>query len=192
MLLGVFDKVMNSYLGPLQSYKSADSGFRLSGYKLENVFAPPVAISMLVQGYGADHLRQMKKITQLASVEVAIRDTNPGIIRVGRNNKTIVEKKLNDEDKKRKYQGYDSIKNILYSQGARNILEGEFGIGLHLMGGCRLGVNEKNSVITPDFHLHGHKNIFIADSSIFPNAPGINPSHTIMALSKMASESIKL
>ena len=48
----------------------------------------------------------------------------------------------------------------------------------------------ENSVVNPDFEFHGFKNMFCADSSIFPNAPGINPSLTIMALSKMASEKI--
>ena len=36
----------------------------------------------------------------------------------------------------------------------------------------------------------GHSGIFAADSSIFPNAPGINPSLTIMALSKRAADTI--
>ena len=42
----------------------------------------------------------------------------------------------------------------------------------------------------PDFRLHGFDNIYAADSSVFPNAPGINPSFTIMALSSMAGDRI--
>jgi choline dehydrogenase-like flavoprotein len=45
-------------------------------------------------------------------------------------------------------------------------------------------------VTTPDFNLHGFGNIYTADSSVFPNAPGINPSFTIMALSCMAGDRI--
>jgi hypothetical protein len=29
--------------------------------------------------------------------------------------------------------------------------------------------------VNPEFRLHGCKNIYCADSSVFPNAPGINP-----------------
>jgi choline dehydrogenase-like flavoprotein len=36
--------------------------------------------------------------------------------------------------------------------------------------------------------VHGHPNVFAADSSIFPSAPGINPSYTIMALSHRAAQ----
>jgi choline dehydrogenase-like flavoprotein len=61
------------------------------------------------------------------------------------------------------------------------------GIGLHLMGGCGMGTDPARTVVNPEFRLHGFKNIYCADSSIFPNAPGINPSLTIMALSKKAA-----
>jgi choline dehydrogenase-like flavoprotein len=58
------------------------------------------------------------------------------------------------------------------------------------MGGLGIGVNPRESVVSPEFKLHGYKNIYAADSSIFPNAPGINPSLTIMALSKMAAAKV--
>ncbi|MEO8602411.1 MAG: GMC oxidoreductase [bacterium] len=58
------------------------------------------------------------------------------------------------------------------------------------MGGCNLGVDPARSVTGPDFRLHGFSNVYAADSSIFPNAPGINPSFTIMALASKAAEKI--
>ena len=79
------------------------------------------------------------------------------------------------------------IDEIFKSTGATQIIHGTMGIGLHLMGGCGMGTDPVRSVVTPDFQLHGFKNIYCADSSIFPNAPGINPSLTIMALSKKAA-----
>ena len=84
----------------------------------------------------------------------------------------------------------ETIENIFEATGAQEIIRGKMPIGLHLMGGCGIGSNAKTSVVNPDFQLHGHKNIFAADSSIFPNAPGINPSLTIMALSKLAATRI--
>lgn len=191
MVLALYNKEINAHKGPFQAYKSYDPNFRLKGFKLENVFAPPVAISMLLPGIGSAHQSKMKKITQMACIEVAVRDTNPGEIRVGKNNKTVVVKELNEEDKKRKQAGMDAIHAIFSSTGAQEIIPGEIGIGLHLMGGCGIGTNGAKSVTAPDFTVHGHSNFIIADSSIFPNAPGINPSLTIMALSKMASAQMR-
>jgi hypothetical protein len=188
MVIALYNEIINAHKGPLQSYKSYDPGFRKKGFKLENVFAPPVAISMLLPGLAHKHQELMQKISHMACIEVAVRDTEPGKISVGPNGKLHVHKELNSTDLKRKQDGLDAITSIFQSTGAKEIIPGGLGIGLHLMGGCSLGSDGKSSVVTPDFTVHGHKNFFIADSSIFPNAPGINPSLTIMALSMMASE----
>ncbi len=188
MVIAMYDHEINAHKGPLQSYKSQDPHFRAKGFKLENVFAPPVAISMLLPQLGKKHMAKMKEITKMACIEVAVRDTNPGKIKINNQGRPIIEKELNEEDEKRKRAGMDAIHAIFASTGAREVIRGDLGIGLHLMGGCSLGADEKKFVTAPDFTLHGHRRIVIADSSIFPNAPGINPSLTIMALSKMAAD----
>lgn len=190
MSLGIYKEKLDSFKSAFQSLKSDDPQFKKWGFKLENVFAPPNGISMLLPGYGKNHLELMKKIPYMACIEVAVRDTNPGTIKLGKNGSVIVDKKLNSEDEKRKKKGLEVIDQIFNSTGALDIIRGKIGVGLHLMGGCGIGQDEKKSVTSPDFHLHGFKNIFLADSSIFPAAPGINPSLTIMALSIKASEKI--
>jgi choline dehydrogenase-like flavoprotein len=190
MILGFYDEPVCAHRGPLQSYKSDDPNFRRQGFKLENVFGPPVAIAMLVPGFGAAHLRRMKQITHMACIEVAVRDTNPGRVRVGKKGEVVVEKRLNDEDKRRADRGREAIRNIFLSTGAREIVEGDIAIGLHLMGGCNMGTDGARSVVDPDFRLHGSRRIYAADSSVFPNAPGINPSFTIMAMSMKAADGI--
>lgn len=84
-------------------------------------------------------------------------------------------------------RGRKAVDEIFRTTGAMEIIHGTFSIALHLMGGCVMGIDPATSVVDPEFRLQGHSNIFAADSSIFPNAPGINPSLTIMALSKKAA-----
>lgn len=187
MMLGFYDNKINAHKGPLQSLKSDDPNFRKAGFKLENVFGPPVAISLLINGFGKKHLSYMKRISQVGCIEVAIRDTNPGRITLNSKGKAIITKILNREDRKRKKKGIEAIENIFHSTGCKEIVKGDFGIGLHLMGGCAIGVDDRKSVVNPDFQIHGFRNTYIADSSIFPNAPGINPELTIASLSKMAA-----
>ena len=103
----------------------------------------------------------------------------------------MVEKRLNGEDRERRDRGLNAIRNIFLATGAREIIEGDLAIGLHLMGGCNLGVDPTRSVTGPDFRLHGFDNVYAVDSSLFPNAPGINPSFTIMALAGMAGDRIR-
>ncbi len=145
---------------------------------------------MLVPGFGARHLARMRNITHFACIEVAVRDTQPGRIRVSRSGAPIITKPLNDEDHRRRDRGLAAIRNIFLSTGAKEIIEGDIAIGLHLMGGCNLGTDPSRSVTAPDFRLHGFNNVYAADSSVFPDAPGINPSLTIMAIASKAAQQI--
>ena len=84
------------------------------------------------------------------------------------------------------------IKNILSTSGAEEVFESSLYFGLHLMGGCVMGIDPNKSVVNPDFQVHGESNLYIADSSIYPNAPGINPGLTIKSLGhRLAQQLIK-
>jgi len=114
----------------------------------------------------------------------------PGKIGVDREGKLIVRKGMNDEDRRRRDRGLAAVEKIFGATGARSVIRGATPFSLHLMGGCGIGVDGATSVVDPEFRLHGHRNIFVADSSVFPSAPGINPSLTVMALSLMGAASI--
>ena len=190
MVLGIYDREINSHKGAFQSLKSDDATFRANSFKLETVYGPPVAVSMLMPGIAMENMSRMKQYSQMACIEVAIRDKNPGQITVDSKGRHKIHKQLNPEDRNTQEKGFNVIHNIFNSTGAREIVNGEITIGLHLMGGLGIGADPSRSVVDPEFRLHGRSNIFCADSSIFPNAPGINPSLTIMALNKMAGEKI--
>lgn len=190
MHLAIYDEPVRAHEGPFQAFKSDDPGFRERGFKLENVYAPPVGVAMLLPGLGARHADLMKKMPHFACIEVAVRDTEPGLVRAHRDGRPRIRKRLNAEDRRRRDAGLEAMNSVFRATGAREIIPGKVAIGLHLMGGCAMGNDARRSVVTPDFRLHGSRAIYAADSSIFPNAPGINPSLTIMALSLMAAERI--
>jgi choline dehydrogenase-like flavoprotein len=187
MNFGIYEQPIMSHLGAFQGFKSDDAGFRRNGFKLENVYAGPAALALLVAGFGRPHHRIMERLPHFACIEVCTRDTQPGRITVNRRGKAVVVKRQDQKDLERYRKGLAVIDEIFKITGARQVLHGAIGIGLHLMGGCAIGTDARRSVVSPDFHLHGYPNIYCADSSIFPNAPGINPSLTIMALSKKAA-----
>lgn len=190
MILARYDDPVNSHKGAFQGFKSDDINFRKSGFKLENVFAGPVAIAMLLPGFAKRHQKVMEKMDHLACIEVAVRDTKPGTIKLAKNGRPVIKKTMNREDKRRWNAGKRAIFKIFKSTGAKEIIPGSIPIGLHLMGGCCMGADPHKAVVSPEFNMYENENIFIADSSVFPNAPGINPSMTIMALSVKAAESV--
>jgi len=191
MYFGVFDDPINAHKGAFQTVASGYKGFRNKGFKLEVVYAQPISVAMLLSSYGAQHQKAMMNFTKMSSIEVAVRDEpEGGEINIDKKGKLIVSKKLTDQDIKRRNEGIDVLKNIIHAQGAKDVLESPVYFGLHLMGGCRIGVNGANSVVNPNFQVHDHKNIYIADTSIFPSAPGINPSLSAMAFSEKLAETL--
>jgi choline dehydrogenase-like flavoprotein len=185
------DKV-DAHKGMFQSVASKDPNFRKEGFKLENVFAPPISTGMLFGQVGAAHQDALKRYRHMQCIEVAVRDENVGTIQVDKTGKLIIDKPMTNQDITRKNKGLEAIKKILVEAGAYEVYESNLYFGLHLMGGCVMGTDGAKSVVAPDFTVHGEKTLYIADSSIFPNAPGINPGLTIMTLgNKLATELIK-
>lgn len=184
MLFGVFDDIMDAWKSSFQTVASNDPGFRKRGFKLENVFAGPVSTAFLFKLYGKEHHRIMRQYRKMTSLEVAVRDEpEGGEMSLDNKGKLLVKKTLTDQDNRRRVDGLDTIRQILHAQGAKEVVESAFYFGLHLMGGCQMGVDASRSVVAPDYRVHGLKNLYIADTSLYPSAPGINPSLTAMTLS---------
>lgn len=70
--------------------------------------------------------------------------------------------------------GYDDL--ILYSD--------------HTSGGNPFGADERRGVTDETGRVRGTDNLYVADSSLFPTAPGVNPSWTIMALARHVASHI--
>ncbi len=187
MWLGFQNEPVDAHKLAFQTVASKDPNFRKEGFKLENVFAPPISIGMLMNVTGKKHQDYMKKYRYMQCIEVAVRDENVGEIQCDNNGKLTIIKPLTDQDKTRRDKGLAAIKNILQTAGANEVFESNFYFGLHLMGGCVMGTDSDKSVVNPEFNVHGEKTLYIADSSIYPNAPGINPGLTIKALSHRLS-----
>lgn len=192
MTYAMFKDPIDAHKGAFQAVASHDPKMRKKGFKLENVYAPPIGTAMLIPGFGPNHQRLMSKYRYYASMEVAVRDEATGKISLGSgaSGKIKINKSLTDRDKSRTNEGLKLVRELFQAAGARDVVSCTQAFGLHLMGGCVMGTDTKKSVVNPEFEVHDHPNLFAADSSIFPEAPGINPSFTIMALSHRASQHI--
>jgi choline dehydrogenase-like flavoprotein len=63
-------------------------------------------------------------------------------------------------------------------------------ITTHLFGAARMGIDPRDSVVGPDFQAHEARGLYVVDSSVFPTNLGVNPQHSIMALSRLAATRI--
>ncbi len=187
---GLFDEPVDAHRGAFQAVKSDEPRLRRAGIKLENNFAPPIATALLLPGFGREHQALMKRYRHLASLELAVRDEAAGRLRLGRGGRLLIDKPLTAADRRKCDLGLKLLGELLAEAGARRVVVCRQAFALHLMGGCPIGADERRSVVGPDFRVHGCPRLYAADSSIFPAAPGINPSFTIMALSRKAGRAI--
>jgi choline dehydrogenase-like flavoprotein len=61
----------------------------------------------------------------------------------------------------------------------------------HHMGTCHMGADRSTSVIDEHCESHDVKGLFVTDGSSLPNACGVNPMITIMAVAHQAAQYIK-
>ncbi len=60
----------------------------------------------------------------------------------------------------------------------------------HTSGGNQFGIDARAGVTDSSGRVFGTTNVYAADSSLFPTAPGVNPSWTIMALARHVATGI--
>lgn len=60
----------------------------------------------------------------------------------------------------------------------------------HQMGTCRMGVSEETSVVNGRGKVWETEGLYVADSSVFPSASGVNPMITVMALADWIARAV--
>jgi choline dehydrogenase-like flavoprotein len=53
-----------------------------------------------------------------------------------------------------------------------------------------MSVRPGDGVVGTDFAVHGAKNFYVIDSSVFPTNLGVNPQHAIMGIAMHAAKRI--
>ncbi len=120
----------------------------------------------------------------------------------------LVKYKMNKIDLEVLSDGLTKMCKMLFAAGAKNIYPSikNFGIisqeesisnipkalsinkaslmTIHLFSSCPMGENRKLCAVDSYGKLFGYKNIYINDGSLIPNAPGVNPQGTIMAIAR--------
>ena len=60
----------------------------------------------------------------------------------------------------------------------------------HILGGCVIAADRERGVVDSSQRVFGYRNLLVADGSVVPANPGVNPSLTITALAEHAMASV--
>jgi choline dehydrogenase-like flavoprotein len=213
-IFGVYDDVVDLNIGATQGWASIK--FRASpGLKLETLSIPPELVAGRLAGAGDLLSQRLEEYRHLAMWVMAVRAESVGSVRPGLFGKPNVRYSLDRADMDRMRRGAHFVAQMHVAAGARSVIPGIYGmpyrlapdeidtlldapldprcwvaICSHIFGGCTMGADPKRSVCDGRGQVHDYEGLYIADASAIPTNLGVNPQHTIMALSMAMAESL--
>jgi choline dehydrogenase-like flavoprotein len=210
-LLGVFDQKVNLWFGATQGYDAHHHRKDLR-VKIETIGLPPEMMLTRAPGVGRRWVETMTELPHATMWAVQMRAHAKGRIRE-RLWGTDATYDLTDQDMINLRKGLRFTAEMMFAAGAREIILGIPGlperiksvdqavllengpsnpaaysfIASHLFGTARMSLRPGDGVVGADFAVHGTKNFYVLDSSIFPTNLGVNPQHAIMGVAMMAA-----
>lgn len=188
------------------------------GYLLMANQLQPATLAAVLPGLGSSHRDLMAGLRRLGGTISWIDDVEEGSVRLA-GDRPVYHTPLTGGNASRIRDAFAKQARLLLSVGAKEILFGDardtrlragqsdrieeavasldltpgrFVLAApHPAGGARMGGDPRSSVVGMDHRVHGTDNLFVADPSVFPTAPSVDPSLTIMAFSCIAAERIR-
>jgi choline dehydrogenase-like flavoprotein len=174
------------------------------GILIEATSTPPGMGSMLTPGLGADLVERLAAADRVAALGAMIADAPSG--RVLGSRTPVIAYRLADHDGRRLTEALDAMARIMLAAGAAEV---DLGSGIapvrspdeieaalaglrpksmhlaafHPTGTAAAGGDAGRHPVGPTGELRGMRGVWVADGSILPGCPGVNPQISIMALS---------
>jgi choline dehydrogenase-like flavoprotein len=178
------------------------------GIMLEGIAGPPDQGAMSTPRTGAEHRDLMLAARRTGSFGVMVSDSARGSVRRWgpTRPRMVVRYDLHPDDAERFRRGFELLARIFFAAGAREVIVPLDGVptlrdgdvsplhglrvrprqvsamAFHPLGTARAGADPSTSVVGPRLQVHGAAGLYVADGSVVPSPPGVNPQITIMAL----------
>lgn len=201
---GWFDERVEATKGVLQSV-GVDELHEREGILVEATATPPGMGSMVLPGAGRPLARQLEEVDHLATLGAMVADRAAGG-RVLGGRRTVLRYDLDAEAGARLVRAIAAMGRILFAAGARRVLTGVHGhavaedvaaldaaaagalparlhvAAFHPAGTARMGADAGTHPVDPAGRLRGVAGVHVADASVLPTCPEVNPQLTIMAM----------
>ena len=204
-----FDREMNAYDGLQISHFGVPPAER--GWVFETWWNPPVAQAINMPGWFEQHYDNMKRYPHMMAVGALVGTQRNAKIRPALTGGPDVVYTPTPGDLRKLGDALVELGQILFAAGAKRVLLNawnyyEFrsphglseiprivldptdltlGTG-HPQGGNAISQNPDLGVVGPDFRVHGFRNLYVCDASVFPSSLTVNPQETVMTLAHYA------
>ena len=169
--------------------------FAPDGIMLETIAGPPAYVAMSLPLTGRRHAEAMAAYPQLAQVGLMVSDGGRGHIH-GLGRRPLIRYDLGRSEVEKFRAGIAKLDELLRAAGALEVYlplparaiatEARARdlklMAFHPLGTARAHARPAHGVVDGDLAVHGIGGLYVADGSVVPSAPGVNPQLTIMAL----------
>jgi choline dehydrogenase-like flavoprotein len=165
--------------------------------------------AMSAPGYGAALLRRMEGADHIAALGAMIADAPSG--RVFGKRSPVIVYRLAPADRRRLMVAIEAIARVMLAAGAEHVEPGagappikreseiESSLanldvrrlrlgGFHPTGTVAAGADPSHHPVDPEGRLRGVEGVWVADGSILPSCPSVNPQVSIMAMAMGVGE----
>ncbi|MET8861253.1 GMC family oxidoreductase, partial [Streptomyces sp. NPDC004579] len=205
---GRFAEPVTAWRGVLQSVGVEELHER--GILVEATASPPGMSSFVLPGLGRELRRELEESDRLATLGAMIADRPSG--RVSGRDRTLVRYDLDPRDGDRLMTAVRAMGRLLFAAGATEVLTGIPGAprarsldaldellrsagprdlhvsAFHPTGTVAAGDDPRRAPADPEGRLRGVHGVLVADGSLLPGCPEVNPQLSIMAAALAVAE----
>lgn len=191
--------------------------FEAGEFLIESIFLPLLQFSIALSASGiSEHRRLIERFNNYAMAGIVVRDDNIGRVALTSAGRASITYEPGEKELKILAKGVEVLGKMWFALGARkviishrklSIVENETDIpklvdnilndpknlllgSAHPQSGNKIGINQADSVVDSDCKVHGFRNLFVCDASVFPTAVGVNPQITVMAVASIIAARI--
>jgi choline dehydrogenase-like flavoprotein len=201
-----YEEEVRGWDGVMQSYYVDQ--WEPTGILLEATFTPLAFGGAWLLGAGESHQRAMLDFGHVGSIGVHLCDESSGRVGLGVEGSLRASYKLRKSDADRLAFGIARAAEVHFAAGATEVYPNIARVGVlkpgdlakfeatsfkpaelrleafHPMGTARIAADEREGACAIDGSVHGTRDLYVADGSLFPTSVGVNPMMTIIAFSK--------
>ncbi len=207
-----FDEPVNGWDGVMQSY--AVDEWKDRGVLLEATFTPLAFGGHWMPGVGDEHQTHLADYAHVASTGVHLCDSSSGRVSVSRRGRLRISYRLGRTDAVKLAFGIARAAEVFYAAGARQVFPQIGGVrtltptairdldasppaarrlrleAFHPLGTARMDADPARGVTGVDGAVHGYRDLYVADASLFAGSIGVNPMMTVIAIASQVARGL--
>ncbi|CAA6669490.1 unnamed protein product [Spirodela intermedia] len=185
--------------GIMTAMSTVVANFDSNGYGaiIQTPASHPGAFSALMPWTsGSDFKERMTRFSRTAHIFALARDQGSGDVRTFPES---LEYKLDAGDEENLQGGRLNVKTATFREfeafvwraGRRQLSKQSTPVcSAHQMGSCRMGIDPRTSAVDPTGETWEMERLYVADTSTFPTALGVNPMVTVQTIAYCTAQSV--